>query len=815
MKTRPRRATHLGLEALERRALLAADPGWAFALAAPLNGDAVVDVAPDGSVYAAGAFQGTVDFDPGAGTFNLTSGGSSGDGFVAKYTHHGGLVWATRFGGTSLDYATALDVDAAGNVYLTGHSTGAAPMQFGAHSVAVNGSYDAFAAKLNGATGVFEWARGVGGALQDTAYDIQVSDAGDVYVSGTFRATADFDPGAGVHSLTEAGNSGAGDSFLWKLTSNGALQWAKQYGNEYLDNGHRVLVADGGGLYAAGTYRGTVDYGQPGNPLVLTAPKTNAADLYLLKLDEVTGDALWARQATGLEHINAAWIAADATGGVYFAGGFNGTINFGAGTPSLTSAGASDVFVSQWDAGGNITWAKSVAVGAGAAIPASMEVTPAGSLVFGIEFYGVADFDPGVGTASLTSAGGTDGAVLMLNADGSFGWVRQTGGAANDLVETVVADAAGNVYAAGLFQTGVNLPTGHAFSGSYGTFLMKLAFGDAATKFYVVDDASANRTFEYEATGAAAANSALNTGNSAPRGAASTAVGDKVWVVDANRKVYVYDKNGNLLGSWTAGTMASNATPEGIATNGTDVWIVDSKSDKVYRYAGAATRLSGSQNAASSFNLNSGNTSPKDIVTDGASLWVVNDASSDKVFKYAVSGSLQGNWTITGAGSQPTGITLDPANVSDLWIVDNGTDRVYQFAAAASRTSGSQAPLASFALAAGNTNPQGIADPPPRSAALTVSDAPQHEVSRPWRPNAVLAAADLHSAPQRKSFRDAGRSAAFAELAPSTIKSTTLGIESLVPRARGSQRHEKIAADSSRNQTPVALDWDAALESLA
>ena len=62
--------------------------------------------------------------------------------------------------------------------------------------------------------------------------------------------------------------------------------------------------------------------------------------------------------------------------------------------------------------------------------------------------------------------------------------------------------------------------------------------------------------------------------------------------------------------------MVSSATVEGIATNGTDVWIVDAKSDKVYKYANAAGRTSGSQNAASSFSLNSGNTSPKDIVTE-------------------------------------------------------------------------------------------------------------------------------------------------------------------------------------------------------
>jgi hypothetical protein len=232
------------------------------------------------------------------------------------------------------------------------------------------------------------------------------------------------------------------------------------------------------------------------------------------------------------------------------------------------------------------------------------------------------------------------------------------------------------------------------------------------TKFYVVNDASQNRTYEYGPTGTAIENYTLNSGNSAPRGAASTVAGDKTWVVDANRKVYIYSNSGALLGSWTAGSLASNATVEGIATNGTDVWVVDARSDRVYRYTGAASRLSGSQNAASSFALNSGNRDPKDIVTDGVHLWVVNNSSTDKVFKYTLSGSLVGSWTINSGGGSPTGITIDPASVSDIWIVDSNTDRVYQFTASASRTSGSQAPSASFALAAGNTNPQGIADPP-------------------------------------------------------------------------------------------------------
>jgi len=235
---------------------------------------------------------------------------------------------------------------------------------------------------------------------------------------------------------------------------------------------------------------------------------------------------------------------------------------------------------------------------------------------------------------------------------------------------------------------------------------------DNDTKFYVVNDGSPDRTYEYGTAGNAGENYSLNTGNTAPRGAASNVGGNKVWVVDANKKVYVYNTSGGLLGSWTAGGLHVQAQLEGIATNGTDIWLVDNKQDKVFKYTGAASLLSGSQNAASSFNLNSGNGDPKDIVTDGASLWVVNDSSTDKVFKYNVAGSLLGSWTMTGAGSAPTGITLDPSSVSHLWIVDSGTDKVYQYDNAASRISGSQSPSVNFALAAGNTNPQGIADPP-------------------------------------------------------------------------------------------------------
>lgn len=70
-------------------------------------------------VYIAGYFRNTVDFDPSAATFNLTSTGLD-DIFIAKYTAAGAFVWAIRAGSTGNDRAEGIYADANG-VYITGY----------------------------------------------------------------------------------------------------------------------------------------------------------------------------------------------------------------------------------------------------------------------------------------------------------------------------------------------------------------------------------------------------------------------------------------------------------------------------------------------------------------------------------------------------------------------------------------------------------------------------------------------------------------------------------------------------------------------
>jgi hypothetical protein len=106
------------------------------------------------------------------------------DAFAAKLNRSGALQWNTFLGGSLNDYAEAIAVDTSGNVYVTGYS-GAT---WGSPVHPFSGAYDAFAAKLNG-SGVLQWNTFLGQSLNDYGYGIAVDTSGNVYVAGSSAAS--------------------------------------------------------------------------------------------------------------------------------------------------------------------------------------------------------------------------------------------------------------------------------------------------------------------------------------------------------------------------------------------------------------------------------------------------------------------------------------------------------------------------------------------------------------------------------------------------------------------------------------------------
>ena len=246
-----------------------------------VNGDAGNSIAVDanGYVYTTGQFQGNIDFDPGQGIASITAG--SDDVFVLKLDSLGNYVWAKSMGGSGGDYSNSIQVDSTGNVYTAGQFGGTADFDpgLGTSNLVSNGSHDIFVSKLD-SLGNFVWAKWMGGDDGDVAYSLALDSVGNVYTTGRFKGTADFDPGLGTSNLA---SKGLYDIFISKLDSFGNFVWAKSFGGLTDDTGRSITTDSSSYVYAAGSFTGIADF----NPGSETSNFTSIGDqdIFISKLD--------------------------------------------------------------------------------------------------------------------------------------------------------------------------------------------------------------------------------------------------------------------------------------------------------------------------------------------------------------------------------------------------------------------------------------------------------------------------------------------------------------------------------------------------
>ena len=454
---------------------------WAKAIGATGADDAnSVAVDSAGNVYTTGAFRDTVDFDPGAGTSNLTSAGSSFDVFLSKLDPAGNFLWAKAMGGSSIDTGQGVAVDGAGNVYTTGFFQGTADFDPGpgTQNRTSAGSSDIFLARLTGDRvhrSDSEMVLALTGQSSEGA-GVATDDAGNIYVTGTFSGTVDFDPGAGITSLSST--AGNGDVFVAKYAFNGALLWAKAIGGINTEEPRGIAVDSEGNVYTTGAFLGMADF-DPG-PGTFNLSSAGLQDIFVSKLDGA-GNFLWAKAMGGSDPDSASAIAVDATGNIYTTGFFQGTADFDPGIAiiSLTSAGGADIFVSKLDTNGNFLWVRAMGStsfndqGFGIALDSAGHVYATGC------FTGTVDFDPSAGSFNLTSAGNRDVFVSKLDSAGNLVWAKAMGGSSADEGRGIAVDGAGNVSITGAFSTTVDFdPSTDIFNltstGGFDAFVSKL-----------------------------------------------------------------------------------------------------------------------------------------------------------------------------------------------------------------------------------------------------------------------------------------------------------------------------------------------------
>ena len=171
-----------------------------------------------GQIYVSGVTRG---FSPELNRVAKGAHAGKDDFFLARFSDLGQLEWLSYGGGTGFDAANSIDIDDAGNLYITGYFDRSARIvdQEGNEQQILGYSYDVFLSKFDG-DGRLAWIRSAGGELWDNAYDVHVDELNGVYVTGLFRGAAEFIGGA----ETSVEGRGEANAFVAKYGMQGDFQ---------------------------------------------------------------------------------------------------------------------------------------------------------------------------------------------------------------------------------------------------------------------------------------------------------------------------------------------------------------------------------------------------------------------------------------------------------------------------------------------------------------------------------------------------------------------------------------------------------------
>jgi uncharacterized delta-60 repeat protein len=324
-----------------------------------------------------------------------TGTGSGLDYLVIKYNSAGSVEWSARYNGPANgeDNAYLVRVDNSGNVYVSGSSMGSAT------------GLDYAIVKYNSA-GVQQWAARYNGPANatDEVYSLQVDNTGNVYITGYSNSAASMD-----------------DIVTIKYNSAGAEQWVKRYNGTANndDYGNSLVLDAAGNIY-----------------VTCTSTETATDQDYLTIKYDPAGNQVWTAFYNGPadDEDFPSSNAIDAAGNIYVVG-----YSVGVGTER-------DYCVVKYNPSGQQQWASRYDGPDGWDEAFNVVVDNSGNVY-------ITGNSAGIGT-------GDDYATIKYNSAGDEQWVaRYNGsGASNDYCNWVCVDPTGNVYVTGIIWDGTGNP---------------------------------------------------------------------------------------------------------------------------------------------------------------------------------------------------------------------------------------------------------------------------------------------------------------------------------------------------------------------
>ncbi len=523
-----KRVVRFEIGSYDRNRTLVVDPTLTYATFIGVGGKTAaraIGMDAAGNVYVAGITSATElntvsAFQPNFG--GLTAGNYLiGDGFVAKFSPTGTLLYLTYIGGSQDEGVSAIAVDAAGNAYLTGGTTSLDFPIVSAYQPVFGGTVatgnairtgDAFVAKLNPSGNKLIYSTYLGGSGDDIGFAIAIDAAGDAYVTG---ATSSFNfpltPTGGEYQNHLEGSGGEplktclictlpfwdpGDAFVAKLDPTGShLLFSTYLGGALDDVAQAIAVDASNNVYVAGC---TISSTYPTTPGALQTRyggsdpqnvQQNLGDGFITKLNSTGSALIYSTFLGGSGDDCVSAIAVDAAGDVYMTGSTDSSnmpVSQGAFQPSFAGykiappnvqQNFGDAFVAELNPSGTALVYFSYLGGSRNDLGAAIAIDGSGD-AYVVGFSDSTDFPVSASPYQAKFAGDNkhyamnpqgDGFLTVVG-PGATGVIYSTylGGTADDGLAGVVLDGKGGVYLAG--GTGsLNIPTtSNAYQTTYG-----------------------------------------------------------------------------------------------------------------------------------------------------------------------------------------------------------------------------------------------------------------------------------------------------------------------------------------------------------
>ncbi len=403
------------------------------------------------------------------------------DPVLAYSTYLGGSIGDPGFG-ASVDSASGIKVDAAGNAYVTGITSSLDFPTTNAIQATFGGYTDVFVTKLNANGSGLVYSTFLGGNSGDYGSGIAVDSAGNAYISGATSST-DFPT---VNAIQPAFGGGSGDGFVAKINANGsALVYSTYLGGSDNDNSSGIAVDSAGNAYITGT---TSSSNFPTLNAIQPAYRGGDGDAFVTKIN-AAGRAVYSTYLGSKDYDQGLGVAVDSAGNTWVAGNTDSThfptVNA---IQSTYGGGPLDAFVTKINAAGSALVFSTYLGGSGQEEAFGIAADSAGNAY--ITGYTRSPDFPTANAIQANLRGGEDAFITKLSTDGSavvYSTYLGGDGSGEDEGFGIAADSAGNAYVTG-FTGATDFPTvnaiqpflGGGVSGVGDAFVAKINPGGSA-----------------------------------------------------------------------------------------------------------------------------------------------------------------------------------------------------------------------------------------------------------------------------------------------------------------------------------------------